>query len=127
MGLLTLGLSGCGKPTGTVTGTVNYQGKPLSSGLVVFVDKEGFVSQPAGIEADGTYAATGVPVGQVKVCVETLPLSGGDGSRPPIVKNGKELPPARYTPIPAKYKDAKQTDLTTEVKSGPNVYDIELH
>jgi hypothetical protein len=121
--LLTVGLSGCGSKPGSVSGKVTYQGKTLSSGLVVFVDKDGKVSQPAGIEVDGSYAAHNVPLGQVTACVETLPLSGGDGGPPA----SKDQPRARYVPIPGKYKDAKQSELTLEVKPGPNVYNIDLH
>jgi hypothetical protein len=124
--LMGMSLSGCGRPTGSVSGKVTYQGKPLTSGLVIFVDKDGFVSQPAGIEVDGSYAAQGVYVGPTKVCVETHPLSGGDGG-PALTKDGKEVPRARYVPIPAKYKDAKQTELSLDVKSGANLFDIEVH
>jgi hypothetical protein len=126
MALVSLGSSGCGRPTGSVSGKVTYQGKPLTSGLVIFVDKDGFVSQPAGIEIDGTYVAQGVYVGPTKVCVETHPLSGGDGGAA-VMKDGKEVPRPRYVPLPAKYKDAKQTDLGLDVKPGANVFDIELH
>jgi hypothetical protein len=120
--LTTVGLSGCGRKFGSVSGKVTYQGKALSSGLVVFVDKDGKVSQPAGIEVDGSYAAENVPVGQVTACVETLPLSGGDGGP----NAPKDQPRPRFVPIPPKYKDAKQSELILEVKPGPNTYDIEL-
>jgi hypothetical protein len=121
--LIAVGLSGCGRPYGSVSGKVTYQGKALSSGLVVFVDKDGKVTQPAGIEVDGSYVAEKVPVGQVTACVETLPLSGGDAGP----NAAKDQPRPRYTPIPPKYKDAKQSELNLEVKPGPNTYDIELH
>ena len=120
--LMTVGLSGCGRKPGSVSGKVTYQGKALSSGLVVFVDRDGKVSQPAGIEVDGSYAANDVPLGQVTACVETFPLSGGDGGP----QASGDRPRAQYVPIPGKYKDAKQSELTLEVKPGPNVYDIKL-
>jgi hypothetical protein len=117
---LITGLPGCGgRQFGSVSGTVTYQGKPLTSGLVVFVDKDGKVTQPAGIEVDGSYVAEKVPVGPMAVCVETHPLSGGDGG-------GTDQPRPRYVPLPPKYKDAKQSELTLTVKSGANVYNIDL-
>src|SRR5262249_13953259 len=122
LALLTAGLCGCGTKPGSVSGKVTYQGQTLGSGLVIFVDPAGKVSQPAGISADGSYAADNVPLGRVTVCVETFPLSG-DGAGP---KAPKGQPRLRYVPIPAKYKDAKQSDLTLEVKPGANVYDIDL-
>jgi hypothetical protein len=121
--LITLGLFGCGSKPGSVSGKVTYQGKPLTSGLVIFIDKDGRVSQPAGIEVDGSYVADNVPLGPVAVCVETHPLSGGDGGP----NAPQDQPRPRYVPLPAKYKDAKQSGLTLDVKPGPNVYDIELH
>lgn len=113
--------SGCGRTPGAVSGKVTYQGQPLTSGLVIFVAKDGKVSQPAGIEIDGSYLADHVPVGQVAVCVETHPVSGGDGG-----PAGKDQPRPKYVPLPDKYKDAKQSGLSLEVKPGRNAYNIEL-
>jgi hypothetical protein len=122
LALLMAGLSGCGNRPASVSGKVTYAGQTLSSGLVVFVASDGKVSQPAGIEVDGSYTADNVPVGPVTACVETFPLSGdGVGPNAP-----KDQPRPRYTPIPAKYKDAKQSELTLDVKPGANVYDINL-
>jgi hypothetical protein len=120
--LMTVGLSGCGGKTGSVSGTVTYQGEALSSGLVVFVAKDGRVSQPAGVEVDGSYTAHNVPVGPVTACVETHPLSGGDGGRDKALGQAR----ARYVPIPEKYKDAKQSDLALDVRPGANTYNIQL-
>jgi hypothetical protein len=119
--LLAAGLSGCGGRTGSVSGKVTYQGAPLTSGLVIFVDKDGKVTNPAGIELDGSYVAEKVPVGPVTACVETHPVSGGDGGA-----QTKDQPRRRYVPLPPKYKDAKQSDLTLDVKPGPNVFDITI-
>jgi hypothetical protein len=121
LALMSFGLCGCGSKKGSVSGKVTYQGKLLSTGMVIFVDKDGFVSPPAGIEVDGTYSANNVPVGPVTVCVEVLPILGGDTGGDP------KQPRPRYVPIPEKYKDAKQSDLKFDVKPGANDYDIELH
>jgi hypothetical protein len=91
--LLSLALSGCGSKVGSVSGKVTYQGKPLSSGLVIFVDKDGKVSEPAGIQVDGSYTADNVPVGQMTACVETIPLSGGEGGGANV---SKDQPRPRY-------------------------------
>jgi hypothetical protein len=123
---MSVGLSGCGSKRASVSGKVTYQGEALSSGLVVFVDRDGKVSQPAGIEVDGAYAADNVPLGHVTVCVEVFPLSGGDGSPEAAKDRSKDQARPRYVPIPPKYRDAKQSDLTLDVKPGTNVYNIEL-
>src|SRR6516225_7214382 len=116
--IVALMAGGCGSRTGTVSGKVTYHGQPLTSGLVIFVAADGKVTQPAGIEVDGSYIAEKVPVGQQAICVETHPVSGGDGG------GKKDQPRPRYIPLPEKYKDAKQSGLTLDVKSGRNVRDI---
>src|SRR5262245_46481688 len=66
-------VAGCGPkipPTGEVYGKVVYKDKPVTAGRVKFVPTAG---DPVSTELlpDGTYRATGVPLGQVKVAVET--------------------------------------------------------
>jgi len=118
--MVTLMACGCGSRTGTVNGKAIYHGEPLTSGLVIFVAADGKVAQPAGIEVDGSYIADNVPIGQQAICVETHPVSGGDGG------GKKDQPRPRYVPLPEKYKDAKQSGLTFDVKAGRNIHDIVL-
>jgi hypothetical protein len=130
--LLSFGLSGCGSKRGSVSGKVTWKGETLPSGLVIFVDKDGYVSPPAGIEVDGSYEAHDVPVGRVTVCVEVLPLSGGDQSLNDAKNRSKKLIDVqilskfRDSKQALKYRDAKQSDLTFDVRPGPNVYNVEL-
>jgi hypothetical protein len=130
--LPSFGLSGCGSKRGSVSGKVTWKGETLPSGLVIFVDKDGFVSPPAGIEVDGSYEAHDVPVGRVTVCVEVLPLSGGDQSLNDAKNRSKKpidiqiLSKFRDAKQALKYRDAKQSDLTFDVRPGPNVYNVEL-
>src|SRR4051812_44690714 len=70
--LLVLGVSGCGG-TATVSGKVTYNGRPVTSGTVVFMDADGRPSPPAYIQADGTYSASNVPVGAVRVAIDNPP------------------------------------------------------
>jgi hypothetical protein len=94
------------------------------------------VSPPAGIEVDGTYAAHDVPLGRVTVCVEVLPLSGGDESLNAPKGRSKDqagpldvriLSKYRDSKQSLKYRDAKQSDLSFDVQPGPNLYNVELH
>ena len=72
--LLTLAISGCSdrRTTATVTGTVSYQGKPLTAGKVSFFGPNDQVAS-ALIDEDGSYAANDVPLGAVRVSVSTPP------------------------------------------------------
>ena len=69
--LLLLGTTGC-KKTATVTGTVTLDGQPLGAGRISFLgDKQ---AAAADIQADGSYTATGVPVGDVKILIDNSML-----------------------------------------------------
>src|SRR5262245_53660063 len=70
--LLALALSGCSSRKGKVTGKVSYKGEAVPSGTVMFYGKGDAVSS-APIGPDGTYQATEVPLGEVKVAVTTPP------------------------------------------------------
>jgi hypothetical protein len=151
-----VGLAGCARPIGTVTGKVTYQGKRLKGGYVTFVSTEGQPSQPAEIGQDGMYTIPTITGGDYKVCVET------DSRRPqalPVADKGTKLmgpttgktagfdvPPGytpsspadaalveanrinalRYMVIPPHYKDSDKTDLSYTVVKGEQTYNIEL-
>jgi hypothetical protein len=125
-------LPGCGRSAPTVSGKVSYRGRPVTSGVVVFVGAGGKASRPAVIKEDGSYTATGVPVGPVKVAVDNPPPLGrvwGNSAAPPA--NDPEVQEAArraasYVPTPHHYGDANQSGLSTTLKSGKNAYDIQL-
>jgi len=78
--------SGC-SPAGptdraTVSGSVVFEGKPVTGGSIRFVMVDDFAKQAQGrIRKDGTFTLTGCPVGTVKVAVETTSvLEGVPGS-----------------------------------------------
>jgi hypothetical protein len=132
--------AGCAGGKGVVSGKVSYQGKPVRAGTVSFVPQGGGVmSSP--IEEDGSYTIRNVPVGTVKITVET------ESARPPALQSGrggeapefmrkyvKEKNPElasperakRFVPIPKQYSDADKSNLTYEVKSGKQEHDIDL-
>lgn len=133
-------VEGCGGGKGTVSGKVSYQGKPVRGGNVAFIPEAGSpVNSP--IEADGTYTIRKIPPGNVKITVET------DSFRPPLEKavarggdakflkqNLEKMNPQmadperakRYVRIPPQYRDPRQTNLSYEVKSGEQEYNIDL-
>ena len=137
-GGLMLGLSGCAR-FATVSGTVKYQGKPLTCGAVTFVDETGRGTMPAYLKADGTYVATNVPVGSVKIVVNALPpepaLTEPEKSDPEYATKLKEYEDsvkaykarvAGYVTIPGRYADPNTSGKTFEVNGGTNVCDIDL-
>jgi hypothetical protein len=141
--LAPLAACGCGKGTGTVSGKVFYKDKPLKGGSVVFLKADG-QSEWAQISEDGSYMfPKPIPTGTVKVGVDNTalrpplarpgmtPAKPHKYSPPPGEKNPNEQPDPeemykRYTPIPDKYVDPKESGKTYDVKSGAQEYDIKL-
>jgi len=113
-------LSGCdgGPATGTVTGQVFLDGKPLEKGSIRFQPQEG---PTAGKEiVNGQFAAQ-VPVGPARVEIYAVKVVGQrpayDAPDSPMVDMVKDIIPARYN---------TQSELTTEVKRGQNEVKFEL-
>jgi hypothetical protein len=131
-------VSGCGKKTGTVTGTVTYQGKTLNGGTVGFVHSNGTDVATAPIQADGKYTIGKIPVGTCKITVSTptpisVPGAGGrmmdaskmGGSTGGKAKVGGETD-ASIIKVPDKYGQTESSGLSFDVKQGPNTHDIKL-
>jgi hypothetical protein len=75
-------LSGCSKQTtSTFHGTVSFRGQPLRFGVIYFLGPAPEMRMGMGtIHDDGTYTATDVPVGAVRVSFQApgLPAKYGD-------------------------------------------------
>jgi hypothetical protein len=117
-------------PTASVEGKVFYRGKPLPGGTVAFYPAKG---KPvvARIQKDGTYSAPKVPVGKVKVTVETESVrpKGKKKANPPKDQGNppkRDKKQSRYVPIPRKYASPKTSGLEYEVKKGTQTFDIQL-
>jgi hypothetical protein len=141
---------GCGPSTGTVTGKVRYNGKPLSSGSVSFLPESGRGSFGARIKEDGSYTIEKVPVGKVKIVVNLGKSRGNNPRRammhqamksnkvelseearksmPSTFKDAAESPQpsAWVTSIPKRYSDPDQSGLELTVTGGQQTHDIEL-
>jgi hypothetical protein len=90
-----------------VSGKVTFKGKPLAGGKIRFVPAKKSAAVEAEIQADGTYEAKGVPVGEARVVIQ---------------------PSDKSVKLPARYADAKTSGLTYEVKKeGDNYLDIDLN
>jgi hypothetical protein len=130
----SLGALGCGSSTTTVTGQVYFGETLVKGGTVTLYCADG-QGRLGGIREDGTYTIDQVPIGAVKVCVDTSAL---DPKRrktytyaPPPGKKatlpgGEEAAPGGYVAIPAKYATQGTTDLTFEATGGSQRYDIRM-
>ena len=117
---LAFALAGCGgDPTGTVSGTVTYKGKPLPTGTVAFIAKD---KPPitGAIESSGRYSVARVPVGPVTIAVSTPP------AWPKGARSTTSMPMLETVAIPAKYNTPEQSGLTYTVTPGSQEHPIEL-
>ena len=136
---MLLAVCGCGNQLVNVSGTVTYQAKPVKGGSVIFISTEGKPSVSTEIREDGTYTAEKVPVGTVKICVDTEALNPAKRTKAPkygppagqtapsgFGEGDPEAMTKRYTKIPPAYAKEGTTELTYTVISGDQTYNIEL-
>ena len=141
-------LAGCGRPVGSVSGTVSYKGTPLKGGTITFISTEGQPSAAATLNTEGKYTIPSITGGAYTVCVETASLKPPpnfvfpkntpsvkldpntpvpEGYTPSSPNESKVLQNARrYVPIPEHYGDQKKTDLTFTAGGGEQTHDIDL-
>jgi hypothetical protein len=81
-------LAGCASPTtATFHGTVTYRGQPLESGVIFFLGPAPQLRMGMGTIHEGTYTATDVPVGEVRVSFQApgVPAKYGDPNTSEII------------------------------------------
>ena len=133
---------GCGKgnseSVGFVSGTIEYEGKPVPAGNKVFFEARGYLAA-AEIQEEGAYAlnymgSPQIPVGEYVVFVGP-PTSTMSEAEFNALKNkvaaeyqqrGEEPPPFPDWVLPAKYYRSTTSPLMEEVEPGDNVIDIVL-
>jgi hypothetical protein len=141
-GLGLLIILGCGDDSGLakrypVSGTVNYNGKPVAQGRIDFVPAKGGEGRAAsGDITDGSYSLTtatasdGAIPGSYKVTVvakerpatKAASKFGGAPSQQEVVRLNKET----KSLVPAKYGDPQTSPLTAEVKAESATMNFEL-
>lgn len=118
--------SGCGflEKAGTVSGTVQYKGHPLTEGSVSFVCGNGQVATGA-IDKSGHYVVSHVPVGPAKITVQVVSAEGA----PAVSFVGAPKPgqgAATGSKIPLRYGVAATSGLQHNVTKGKQEFDIDL-
>jgi hypothetical protein len=130
--MIVAGVAGCGGGTKTetflpVAGKVEYKGKPLATGVVIFTadaDKGNTTPhEPRGkIDADGTFTVMtagkpGAPPGWYRITVVA--------NKPQDEKNPYAVPASL---IPKHYADTSKSGLSAEVVASPppGAYDFVL-
>lgn len=121
-----LSVAGCGGGSGTVNGTVKYDGTPLDTGTIEFRTPNG-----AGVVASASVSSGAfkvpetahIPPGTYKVQIRSSRTTGKK------IPAGSPSPPGTMVEetvemIPEKYN--KRSSLEKEVKPGPNTFEFDL-
>jgi hypothetical protein len=123
-------LAGCGGDDGgmvPVTGSVTWEGQPVTTGNVTFTPADGATGARLAtgqIQSDGTFAmgtlkhGDGVLPGSYRVAISSAPP-------PPIeVMEGQKLPTG---PVPTSFNDPATSGLEVTIEAGdPVVHDFKL-
>lgn len=123
--------TGCSqrRKTTTISGKVTYNGKPVTVGAIYF-HGDGDQLAMAPIHKDGSFTATDVPIGDVKVSlrvqdpgVYAQKLSkGGDAPQIGDPADGT----AGVTSIPPKYADVESSGLTYSINAKTTSLEVNL-
>lgn len=123
-----------------VRGKVTYEGRPILWGRITFVSLTGKRMTHSSHIRMGEYDIRGVPIGPVKISVETMEARKAVG-QPPIMGLSKgfkappldrDVPPPeavgkdKFIPIPLDYSNSETSGLSYTVHRGDNVHDIAL-
>lgn len=114
----------------TLEGTVTYNGEPIQFALVIITSSNW--SSTGRIEDDGKYRATNVPLGEVKVGVNTdagrgdfMTASMSQSYQGPEAKKGGRTS-IKFLEVPKQYHDPETSGLKTTIAKGNNTYNITI-
>ena len=113
----------------SLEGTVKYQSSPLPAAMIIVAGESS--SATGNIGADGRYKIDNVPLGEVKLAVNTDAAKGQMiGQRMAqsyqAEKGGSGQATLQVVDVPKKYQDPHASGITTTIKEGANTFDIVL-
>jgi hypothetical protein len=121
--LLACVVSGCSKESaskGTLTGTVTFDGAPITSGTIRFDPVDGRTASADSMITDGKYSATAAP-GEKRVTISAQKVVGKkkayDTPESPVIELTEEMIPKRYN---------AQSELKHTVKAGSEEKNFDL-
>jgi len=126
MGIMFLALAACrpetnrGLSKASVRGTVTFEGKPVSQGLVSFSSPETGVGASVEIQPPGEFTfPDGIEVGTYQVSI--APPFREETAGAPSTQPEPEFPE-----IPLKYRAPHESGLTAEVVPGENQFQFDM-
>lgn len=111
--ILAVGLLGCSneKPKGSVSGTVTFGGKPVTSGSVLFSDATTGTGATASLDTSGKYRIDSIPTGSYQVAITPPPAPA---------PHERQQQAMQRVPVPPKYQNSQTSGLTATVGEGTN-------
>ncbi len=106
----------------SLEGTITYGGAKVPFATVTVMGQNGMAT--GNVQEDGRYRVVNVPLGEVKIGVNTTAAKGAYVSKVMAESKGKGRSPSRFVDVPAKYHDQETSGLKTTVTKGVNTYDI---
>ena len=111
----------------SIEGTITYNGNPVPQALVVVAGEDrsanSFLSTP------GKYQVQNVPLGEVKIAVNTQAAFGRMRADVMRESKGKADPNAGssgFVSVPEKYASPATSGIVTTIKEGTNVFEINI-
>ena len=120
-------VTGCdsGETLGPVSGTVTFQGQPVTNGRVLFQNAKEGIYMTANLDEKGHYEVrrpegTGLPLGEYNVSVNPPVIDA------PMAGSGKPVNIPTFPNIPAKYRTASTSGLKVTVTEEGTTLDIDM-
>lgn len=114
-------LAGCGDGRSSVSGSVTFDGQPLTKTesrnvTIMFIPESGGAPASALVDESGEFSLTtgaqaGLPPGKYIVTLAAIEAAGGK----------------KRVITPARYSSAKETDLRADVQPGSNSFSFDLN
>lgn len=137
--LSALSITGCGQvaheipDTGaTLEGSVTLNGTPIPLALIIVCSQT--ATSDTVVREEGNYKVLSVPLGLVKIGVDTEAMRGEVISRnmasaykgPDGKMKEEQAKKLKFVPVPAKYADPETSGLEFEIIKGSNTFNIIL-
>jgi len=126
-GVLATGCGSSGPTMGRVSGTVKFNGQPLTKGTVTFIATDGKNPNATGaLDSSGRYTlqttepGDGAVVGSYKVAISDANAEAMNTAMPGMPA------PVQKSAIPKTYLDANTSTLTATVEAGGNTKNFDL-
>ena len=127
---ISLALGGCSRyeyrlpETGaTLEGAVTYGGESLT---MAQIDVWGAKDQAIGFVDAGRYKVDRVPLGEVKIGINTEAMRGAAIGQQMAQKKGSGSAGPKFVSLPSKFWDPETSGVKTTIKRGKNTFDIVL-